>query len=214
MDEGDAGQRKLFCDRRDRCAASWRLLCGGADLGREQRHEVQRLRSRHDHYPRRPDPLHRVRHQPDRNGRRRRRRTLHHRRRQPPPRADPSGSCQKIHRGPRTGLHLLGNDGRQLHRGREGRQREGNHQRDPHGLRRQNLQGRRHAPDRHPRRESPRAEHGGGQGHGLHRRLHRRPADHHAQGQPRGRREHRHHHHPHTGGLRQDRAPTGRRRDP
>lgn len=40
-------------------------------LGREQRHEVQRLRSRHDRHPRRPDPLHRVRHQSDRNGRRR-----------------------------------------------------------------------------------------------------------------------------------------------
>ena len=32
---------------------------------------VQRLRSRHDHHHRRPDPLHRVRHQSDRNGRRR-----------------------------------------------------------------------------------------------------------------------------------------------
>ena len=39
-------------------------------------------------------------------------------------------------------------------------------------------------------------------------------ANHHAQGQPLGRREHRHHHHPHAGGLRQDRAPAGRRRDP
>ncbi len=52
--------------------------------------------------------------------------------------------AKEIHRGPRTGLHLLGNDGRQLHRGRKGRQREGNRQRDPHGLRRQSLQGRRH----------------------------------------------------------------------
>ena len=56
--------------------------------------------------------------------------------------------------------------------------------------------------------------HGGGQGHGLHRRLRRRPAGHHAQGQSRGCRKHRHHHHPHAGGLRQDRAPAGRRRDP